>query len=441
MSLRTGRNLRRRTVIKAASALAISAGAGPFIRTGKARAASKTLRILQWAHFVPGYDKWFNNDYIKAWGQQNDTEVIVDNIGLSLVPARAAAEVATQKGHDLFLFLSPPPVYEDQAVDMTDVYEEVSRKHGRPIDLAIRSTYNPKTKKYFAFSDSFVPSPINYRLDLWDDVGVRPDSWDDIRLGGKRIKAKHGIPVGIGLAPEFETATAVRTIMSAHGAAEQDADGNLRIRTKETLDALRFAKALFQDTMTADVLAWDPSSNNRAMIAGESSLVLNAISITREAENKKLPIRERIGLAKAAKGPVRAIGLAHVVNCYVIWKFAGNIDGAKKFLVDYIDNFQRGFEAGGFSNFPCFSATVKDLPTKIAMDRKYAVLGDAVDWTTNLGYPGYATAAIEETFNTWTLNTMFAKAATGALSPEDALSEADAAMQRIWTKWKGRGAI
>ena len=30
---------------------------------------------------------------------------------------------------------------------------------GRPIDLAIKSTYNPKTKKYFAFSPSFTPDP------------------------------------------------------------------------------------------------------------------------------------------------------------------------------------------------------------------------------------------------------------------------------------------
>jgi len=25
----------------------------------------QTLKILQWSHFVPGYDKWFNNTYTK----------------------------------------------------------------------------------------------------------------------------------------------------------------------------------------------------------------------------------------------------------------------------------------------------------------------------------------------------------------------------------------
>src|SRR5581483_9137045 len=33
-----------------------------------------------------------------------------------------------------------------------DVYAECEKKYGKPIDLAIKSTYNPKTKKYFGFS-------------------------------------------------------------------------------------------------------------------------------------------------------------------------------------------------------------------------------------------------------------------------------------------------
>ena len=35
---------------------------------------------------------------------------------------------------------------------MKDVYAECEKKYGKPIDLAIKSTYNPKTKKYFGFS-------------------------------------------------------------------------------------------------------------------------------------------------------------------------------------------------------------------------------------------------------------------------------------------------
>jgi multiple sugar transport system substrate-binding protein len=435
----------RRAVIKTAAA-GVAVGVGPFIITRSARAA-KTLKILQWSHFVPSYDKWFNNTYVKEWGAKNDTEVVVDNINLGLIPSRAAAEVSAQKGHDLVMFLAPPSVYEEQVVDMKDVYAEIENKHGKAIDLAVKSTYNPKTKKYFAFSDSFVPDPVNYRADLWGEIGMKPDTWEDVRIGGKKIKDKTGIPVGIGLSAELDTAMAMRAIMYSYGAHEQDIEGNLTINSPQTLEALKFVTALFKETETPEVLAWDPSSNNRQMLAGRSSLVLNAISITRAGENDKLPIHEKIALAKSAKGPVRQIGLEHVMDCYVVWKFSDNIDGAKKFLVDYIGNFKQAFMASEYYNFPCFPQTVPDLKQIISNDpkavppNKYAVLADALDWATNVGFPGYSNAAIDETFNTWVINTMFAEAATGAETPENALKRAETKMQAIWAKWKDRKMI
>ncbi|MDX1816057.1 MAG: carbohydrate ABC transporter substrate-binding protein, partial [Thermodesulfobacteriota bacterium] len=72
---------------------------------------------------------------------------------------------------------------------------------------------------------------------------------------------------------------------------------------------------------------------------------------------------------------------------------------------------------------------------------KYAVLSDVLDWATNVGYPGYANAAIAEVFTTWVVNTMFAKAAVGAESPEAALAQAEKTCKRIWEKWKERKMI
>ncbi len=141
------------------------------------------------------------------------------------------------------------------------------------------------------------------------------------------------------------------------------------------------------------------------------------------------------------------MSLEHVMNCYVIWKFSRNIDGAKKFLVDYIDNFRRAFMASEFYNFPCFKNTVPDLKQLIANDpravppSKYTVLADALDWSTNVGYPGYSTAAIADTFQSWLIAKMFAQCATGAESPEDALMMLDIEMRIIWAKWKARGLI
>ena len=143
MTIRKHSRWSRRDVIKTAGAAGAAATVGPFFHVSPARAA-KTLKILQWSHFVPAYDKWFNNEYTKEWGKKNDTEVTVDNINLGLIPSRAAAEVSAQKGHDLVMFLAPPSVYEEQVVDIGDVYAECEKKHGKPIDLAVKSTYNPK---------------------------------------------------------------------------------------------------------------------------------------------------------------------------------------------------------------------------------------------------------------------------------------------------------
>ncbi len=446
-----GNSVSRREFIKATGAGALATGLGAnIIIPGGAHAAKKTLKILQWVHFVPAYDEWFNKKYVKEWGEKNDTEVIVDNIGIAGINARAAAEVSAQKGHDLFLFNWPPPAFEEQLVDMKDIYQELERKLGKPIDLAIKSTYNPKTKKYFAFSPSFTVDPVNYRKDLFGQVGLPngPRSWDDVRVAGAKIKKQLGNPVGIGLAQEIDTSMAMRTIMYSWGSSVQDEAGNVVLNSKQTMDAIKFVKALYDETMTAEVFTWDASSNNRCMLAGKCSLALNAISITREAENKGMTdISGKIQLTKALKGPVRAIGLEHVMDCYAIWKFAENIEGAKKFLLDYTTNFRQGFLAGQFYDFPCFPKTVPDLKKLLANDPrahppdKYKVLEDVLDWATNVGYPGYANAAIDEIFNTWVIPVMFAKAASGAATPEEALKEADAACKRIFGKWKEKGLV
>jgi len=182
------------------------------------------------------------------------------------------------------------------------------------------------------------------------------------------------------------------------------------------------------------------------MLAGQGSLTLNAISITRTAENKRMPVGEQIWLARAAQGPVRRLAL-NLTQTYVIWKFAENIDGAKKFLVDYIGQFRQGLLASALYNLPCFPQTVPDLESLCARDAqatppdKYKILADALTWSTHLGYPGSTNAAIDEIFNTWLLSSMFAQAATGKLSPEEALHQANTQVQRIFQTWRERGKV
>ena len=269
-----GKTVSRRTFLRTTGAGALATGVGPLILPGRASAQRKKLRILQWVHFVPAYDEWFNKQYAKEWGDKNNTDVTVDNIGIAGIGPRATAEVSAQKGHDLFLLNWPPPTFEEQVVDMKDVYQELERKFGKPIDLAVKSTYNPKTKKYFAFSPSFTPDPVNYRQDLFAQVGMPngPRTWDEVRIKGAEIKKKFGNPVGVGLANEIDTGMAMRTIMYAWGSGVQDDNHNLVLNSKQTLDAIKFVKALFEEAMTPEVFTWDASSNNRATASPDSAV-------------------------------------------------------------------------------------------------------------------------------------------------------------------------
>jgi multiple sugar transport system substrate-binding protein len=163
--------------------------------------------------------------------------------------------------------------------------------------------------------------------------------------------------------------------------------------------------------------------------------------VTRSAEKENPVMSKAIQLVPALKGPVRRITAEHVMHCYVIWNFAENKDGAKQFLLDYIDSFGTAFKASEFYNFPCFPSTVPDIQTLIANDPravpndKYKVLGGVLDWATNVGYPGYASAAIDEVFNTFVIPTMFARAARDEMSPEEAAKAAEKEIKRIFGKW------
>ena len=104
------------------------------------------------------------------------------------------------------------------------------------------------------------------------------------------------------------------------------------IKKKETLEAVKYVRALYKETMTPEVFTWDPSANNRGILAGKLSFVCNAISVTRTAEKDNPEMSQKIFVSPTLKGPVRRLAAEHVMDCYVVWDFAENKEGAKKFL-------------------------------------------------------------------------------------------------------------
>ena len=438
----------RRQLLHTAGAAALAAGVGAsIIVPGRASAQQKTLRILQWNHFVPAYDKWFNETYVKEWGEKHNTQVIVENVGQGDILHLAAEESKAQHGHDLFAHTHPVPAYEDEVIDHREIYEECAHKYGTAHDLALKTTYNPKTQKFWGFSDYYYILPTNYRKDLWDAVGTVPATWEDVRQGGRKIKLLHDKPLGIGLGGDTDGEAAVRALLYSFGASEQDADNRPALKSPAALEAFKFVKALYEESMTHEVLTWDTVSNNRLMLEGAGSLVLNAISIPRTAENTKNPVGKQLWLTPVPQGPMRRLTPMNGIQSYFIWKFATNIDGAKQFLVDYMGQFRHGYLASELYNMPSFPHTVPDLQHLCAHDAKatppdkYQLLSDAGTWTTNIDYPGYTNAAVAEIYNSGLIGKLMGQAATGKLTPEEALNQADAQVQRIFQKWRELGKI
>ena len=445
------RSISRRDFLKAAGVGALAAGLGAnIIIPGRSLGGRKKLKILSCTKsWIPSYQKWFDS-YVREWGEKNDTEVTFDYEvwGLS---SRAFAEIKAQKGHDLFWYPSPPAPFEEHVIDHREIYQECEKRYGKAVSLAVKSTYNPLTSKHSGFCLNYEANLINYRKDLWDSVGIFPNTWEDIRVGGAKIKKQFGIPVGIPFSKMgiFDSRSFTRAILNSYGASVQDEEGKVVLNSKQTLVVVKFVCALFKEAMTPEVLNWSMSSNNLSMWKGKGSLTLNPISITRIAEDKEklASMSKKIWLAKPPAGPVRRLAPPTVIYKYFIWKFADNIEGAKQFLVDYVGHSREAFLTSGFYHLPCFPDAVPDLKERIANDPKadppdkYKVLADAQEWTTNLGYPGFGNAAIGEIISRGVITEMFAKAATGKLSPEEAINEAEARCKDIFAAWKEKGLV
>ena len=236
----TRRRFLKTTGLTVAAAGAAPMLAAPFISRG-ALAQGKALSIVQWSHFVPGYDKWFDN-FAKEWGAKNKISVQVDHIPVGNVAARAAAEVSAQSGHDIFGWNGSggAHLYRKFLLDVTKLVEETEQKYGKVSTIGRQIGYNLDDKTWSAFPDFYINFPMMYRKSMWEEVGVKPDTWDNVRLGGAKLKAK-GHPVGISLGHSNDPNTTWRGLLWSYGGAVQDEAGKkVVLNSKETLEAVKF---------------------------------------------------------------------------------------------------------------------------------------------------------------------------------------------------------
>lgn len=446
----TRSHLLRRAGVAAASvavagATAPYAFAGPLKHSGRWLAGN--LSIVQWSHFVPAYNGWFRT-WAREWGEQNDVEVDVQLEPYTELPGLAAAEVKAQRGHDIFGFLSPPARYEDHVIDHGSIVQQVEKQVGPYGELGRRSTYNPRTKKYFGVADYYVPAPLIWRHDVWNDIGQSPATWEHVRTAAPILKA-NGHPIGIGLANEPDSNVALLSLMMSFGSFLQDESGSLAIDSPATVEAVEFMADLHARGGHDGALAWTPTSNNQFVLSGVGSLIVNAISAVRRVEDLGMPFSDDLWIWPLPHGPRGRAGLGQYTGVYSIWRFAKNREAAEKFVADICLASSAAVPVSNFFNYPTFPGAhpLKQIYRAAAASTrapkgKYSILTTvAAKHTQNLGYPGHTNAAVQEVWDRYLIPAMFARVAQGRTTAAESVRATVREMKVIWSQWRAAGKI
>ncbi|MGH9107595.1 MAG: ABC transporter substrate-binding protein [Acidimicrobiales bacterium] len=411
---------------------------------------SGQLKILQWSHFVPRYDKWFDS-YAKEWGRHVGVDVSVDHINLADIPAHTAAEIAAGSGHDLIEWLSPPATLEKSVLNLADLNAEAVKRFGPQQSFAKASSYNPTTDKYYGYTHVWVPDPGDYRKSFWEKVGFPkgPATYEELLKGGKAINDKYGVAMGIGMSNEIDSNMAARALIWSYGGSVQDKHEKIVLNSPETIRAVEYMAKLYKETMSAEVFAWNSASNNEGLIAGVLSYILNSISAYRSAQSDNPKVANDVFFTPALKGPT-GLGFAsqHVVLVYIVPNFSKNADAAKEFCLNLSVNDPSGTYQSELYDFPAFKRNVPELNGWLARDPfgsrpadKLELLEHSAAWTTNVGYPGPANAAVAEVFDTFVLPQMMARVAQGSQSAKESVAEAERQIKPIFASWRKKGLV
>jgi maltose-binding protein MalE len=412
---------------------------------------SGDLRLLMWSHFVPAHDEWFDT-FAQDWGEQVGVNVTVDHIDVTTIPARISSEIGSGEGHDLIQFIATLSQFEPSVNSMSDLMDEANSRFGEQLELCQKSSFNPTTENYYAYAPAWSPDPGDYRKSLWEEAGFPdgPASWDDLLEGGSKIFSDQNIQMGLGMSQEIDSNMYARALIWSYGGAEQDENETVTLMSDQTIAAVEYAKELFENAMTEEVFAWNPASNNEGLIAGQLSYILNSISAWRTAQESIPDIAKDVFFVPALEGPERQLAAQHVMYNWITPKFSENFDAAQEFLLHYTANLPRAAYESKLYDFPGYPEQVPQIEDWLDED-PFTIEGDdptklqplktAIDWSTNLGYPGPASPAIGEINGTFILPNMLARVARGNQEPEESVEQAHAECEEIFEKWRNEGLV
>ncbi|MGZ6125882.1 MAG: ABC transporter substrate-binding protein [Myxococcales bacterium] len=406
------RRLTRRSLLKTG----LTAGAAlatPTILLRKASAqAEKTLKVVQWKHVVPDYDRYFNQ-FVKEFGEKHKCTVEVDYVATADLPTAIAADISRGGGHDVF---HPNGVgawlYDQALVDVTSVADKLAKEFGGWIPNS--ESIGRVKGKWLAIPYWYIAYPLIINRGYFQQAGVDftdKTTWNDLLTSGAKLKAA-GHPFGIPYSQTPDANDDLYPLMASFGADMFDKQGKISFRRKEISDALEFGKKFFDSTMTDEVLSWDDSSNNRFIASGKGSMICNPISAYRTAAKDNPDVYRNLEVTKTPLGPKGRRNGARTMS-YGIFNFSKSQDLAKEFLYAMVADSHRGMQESTGYNHPFLKSFTKKPMPVLGTEPKLKLLEDFQDDVIFIGYPGPMTKTATGMYAKFILPTMFAEVAKG----------------------------
>jgi multiple sugar transport system substrate-binding protein len=389
----------------------------------------REISYLCWNNFAPLMDKKLA-EIGQRFTKDTGIKLKIDHIAHAQQPAKYAAEVQTQSGHDLVeMRMHFPWLYEPQLVDVSDVVGQLEKQYGPAISSAKETAHVKGVWRAVPqYHGMFVAT---YREDLFKKASLKiPDTWEDLYVAGKELK-KMGHPVGIPISQNYDTISTAGPILWSFGGLEVDKDGKtVRINSPATEQMIEWYKKMFKDAMDPEVLSWTDASNNESIQQGKSGWIHNPVSAYLVAKQKKLPTADLINHHRTPGGPAGRHD-TDVPRHIAIWKFSKNVEPAKEFI-KYIlgkrEVYDEYIMSADAFNLPAYDK-LKEHPV-LKTDPKYAALsGEGVQYHA-YGWPAPPSDKVQLITNSFILPNMVAKAVTGT-STKESVAWAEREMKKI----------